>query len=180
MTSPSSQLSLQLLTIAQFKYRLNKCGELCFGIFCTVDPKSGFQAETLSTGNLVETDRKNAAISVLLGHVVAAKTNDLVATDESMDYPKDWDSACPQPSAVGHQEGGRTIVLHSIAILPAFQGRGLGQILTKAYIQNMTGAGIADRLALIAHDVSLKAQVDSSSAKFYPSTKFHGTKGWNS
>jgi len=72
-----------------------------------------------------------------------------------MDYPKDWDSAHPQSSTLGHQEGGRTIVLHSVAILPGFQGRGLGQTLAKAYIQQMTGAGIADRLALIAHDVSL-------------------------
>jgi ribosomal protein S18 acetylase RimI-like enzyme len=71
-----------------------------------------------------------------------------------MDFPKDWNSPDPKPSTLGHQEGGRTIVMHSVAILPGFQGRGIGQILTKAYVQQMTGAGIADRLALIAHDVS--------------------------
>lgn len=71
-----------------------------------------------------------------------------------MDFPKDWDASDPKSSALGHQEGGRTIVLHSVAILPGFQGRGIGQTLTKAYVQQMTGAGIADRMALIAHDVS--------------------------
>ncbi|TVY57517.1 Polyamine N-acetyltransferase [Lachnellula suecica] len=136
----------------KFIYRLTKCGELCLGIFCTVDPASGFKAETLATGKPIETSRKNGAVSVLLGHVVAAKTNDALATDVSMDYPKDWESKSPQPSAVGHHEAGRTIVLHSVAVLPGFQGRGIGQTLAKAYVQQMAGAGIADRLALIAHD----------------------------
>jgi len=75
-------------------------------------------------------------------------------TDESMDYPKDWNSDHPAHSDVGHQEAGRTIVLHSVAILPQFQGRGIGRVLVMAYMQQMNGAGIADRLALIAHDVS--------------------------
>lgn len=120
-----------------------------------MDPKTDFKAETLATGKPIETSRKNGAISVLLGHVVAVKTNDPLPTDGSMDYPKDWDSAHPQPSTLGHQEGGRTIVIHSVAILPGFQERGLGQTLTKAYVQQMSGAGIADKLVLIAHDVSL-------------------------
>jgi ribosomal protein S18 acetylase RimI-like enzyme len=71
-----------------------------------------------------------------------------------MTYPSDWESDHPTASPLGHQEGGRTIVLHSVAILPHFQGRGLGRILMMAYMQQMNGAGIADRLALIAHDVS--------------------------
>lgn len=71
-----------------------------------------------------------------------------------MDYPKDWNSEHPTKSELGHQEAGRTIVLHSVAILPQFQGKGFGRVLLKAYIQQMGGAGIADRLALIAHDVS--------------------------
>ena len=126
------------------------------GIFCTVVPGAGINAETLATGKPVESSRRNGAISVLLGHVVAAKTNDPVASDESMGVPEDWDSPHPKASNLGHQEAGRTIVVHSVAILPAFQGRGLGRVLMMAYMQQMNGAGIADRLALIAHDVSLK------------------------
>ena len=91
---------------------------------------------------------------MLIGHVVAAKTYDLTATDKSMDYPRDWESSDAKKTDVGHQEAGRTIVLHSVAILPQFQGRGLGRVLMQSYIQQMNGAGIADRLALIAHDVS--------------------------
>lgn len=107
----------------------------------------------------METDRKNGAVSVLLGHVIAAKTNDLTATDNSMSVPEDWDSSHPAPTERGHQETGRTIALHSVAILPEFQARGLGRILMMAYVQNMNGAGIADRLALIAHDVGFMSHL---------------------
>ncbi|KAE9363055.1 acyl-CoA N-acyltransferase [Stipitochalara longipes BDJ] len=140
---------------AIFKYRLSSCGELCLGIFCTIVHGSGVNAETLATGKPVETSRQNGAISVLLGHVVAAKTNDQVASDQSMGIPEDWDSPHPKPSSLGHQEAGRTIAVHSVAILPAFQGRGLGRVLMMAYMQQMNGAGIADRLALIARDHKL-------------------------
>jgi len=139
-------------TPEKFKYRLSKCGELCLGIYCTVLPNSGFRAETLAASRPIETARKNGAISVLLGHVVASKTNDSTATDDSMGVPENWDSPHPVPTKRGHQEAGRTIVLHSVALLPGFQGRGLGRVLLMAYVQNMNGAGIADRLALIAHD----------------------------
>lgn len=133
-------------------YRLSKCGELTLGIFETIVPGSGIKPETLESGKPVETSRRNGAISVLIGHVIAAKTTTPLATDESMDYPKDWNSEKPEPSNLGHQEAGRTIVLHSVAVLPQFQGRGIGRILMMAYMQQMNGAGIADRLALIAHE----------------------------
>lgn len=78
-----------------------------------------------------------------------------------MDYPKDWQTN-PAPSKLGHHEDGRTIALHSVAILPEFQGRGLGRVLMLSYIQHMNGSGIADRLALISHDVSFSYLVDSA------------------
>lgn len=120
-------------------------------------PGSDPKIETLATGHPVETSRKNGAISVLIGHVIAAKTHDLTASDASMGVPEGWEATEPPRTNLGHQEDGRTIVVHSVAILPAFQGRGLGKVLMTAYMQQMNGAGIADRLALIAHDVSLIA-----------------------
>jgi ribosomal protein S18 acetylase RimI-like enzyme len=126
---------------------------LSIGLFCTALPDSNIPAPTLKTGNAVETCRPNGAVSVLLVHIVATKSNDFVVTDEAMDYPRDWDSLKPEKSPLGHQEDGRTICIHSLAVLPQYQGYGLGRILLMAYIQQMNGAGIADRLALIAHDV---------------------------
>jgi ribosomal protein S18 acetylase RimI-like enzyme len=81
-----------------------------------------------------------------------------------MDVPEDWESPHPKASNLGHQEAGRTIVIHSVAILPAFQGRGLGRVLMMAYMQQMNGAGIADRLALIAYDVSLRSHRSTKQA----------------
>lgn len=119
-------------------------------------PGSGFQSETLEAARPVETDRKNGAVSVLFGHVIATKTNDAVATDASMGIPEDWESTSPEPSRLGHHEEGRNIVLHSVAVLPGFQGRSIGRVLMMSYIQHINGAGIADKLSLIAHDVSLQ------------------------
>ena len=53
--------------------------------------------------------------------------------------------------APGHHPAGRTIAIHSVAVLPPYQGLGLGKIIMKAYLQRMEGSGIADRAVLIAH-----------------------------
>ena len=86
---------------------------------------------------------------VLVGMVIATKTSSNFATDASMEI-----SPLPRPSDDdrGHHEEGRTICVHSFGILPAYQGRGLGKVLMKSYQQRMEGSGIADRVALLAHD----------------------------
>ena len=43
-------------------------------------------------------------------------------------------------------------MVHSLASLPEFKGRGLGQIVMKSYMQRIESSGIADRIALLAHD----------------------------
>ena len=96
---------------------------------------------------------------MLLAHAIATRTTDDVVTDEAMDFPKDWDSANPAPNNVGHREDGRTICLHSFAVAPGFHKRGLGRTLLTAYIQQYSTAGIADRIALIAHGVSQPSHI---------------------
>lgn len=74
---------------------------------------------------------------MLLGHIIATKTSNPVVTDADM--------------AIGaHDETGRTLCIHSLAVLPAYQGRGLGKVLLAAYLQRMAGQGVVDRVALIA------------------------------
>jgi len=87
-----------------------------------------------------------------MAHIVATKSNDVYVTDEAMDYPTDWKSDRPTASPKGHQQHGRTICLHSLAVLPNFQGRRLGETLLKAYVHQMNKTGIADRISLIAHE----------------------------
>lgn len=53
---------------------------------------------------------------------------------------------------LGHKEAGSTICIHSLAVLPKYQGKGLGKTLMKAYLQRMEGHGVAERTALIAHE----------------------------
>lgn len=100
----------------------------------------------------METSRKNKAVSVLLAHIVSTKSHDSVVSDDSMDYPKDWRSNSTK-SKTGHQEEGRTICLHSLGVLPGYQNRGLGRTILTSYMQQMNGAGIADTIALLAHEV---------------------------
>lgn len=126
------------------------------GIFCTVTEKENedLKAGTYDAAGEVETGRANKARSVLMAHIVSTKTRDHLSTDEAMDYPRDWATAKANGKKIGHHDDGRTICLHSLAVLPSLQKNGIGRTLMEAYIQQMNGAGIADRLALIAHDVS--------------------------
>lgn len=55
-------------------------------------------------------------------------------------------------SKKGHQEQGRTIALHSLAVVPEFQGQGLGKTLMRSYIQRMESSGVADRIAILTYD----------------------------
>ena len=49
----------------------------------------------------------------------------------------------------GHNEAGRTLAVHSVAVLPAYQGLGVGRTLMKAYVQRMVESDIADRIAIL-------------------------------
>lgn len=86
--------------------------------------------------------------SVLLGHIVGTKTTSQYVTDDDMKIPS---SDNPDPK-LGHKEEGRTVCIHSLAVLPQYQKRGLGKTLVMAYVQRMEQQGVADRLALIAHE----------------------------
>ncbi|KAH8804980.1 acyl-CoA N-acyltransferase [Xylogone sp. PMI_703] len=165
-------------TREKFEYRLTKCGELCMGIFCTMVPGSDESVATLAAARPVELGRANGAVSVLLGHIVAAKTSDAVASDNSMGIPPNWASAHPPASELGHQESGRTVVLHSIAVAPGFQNRGLGRVLVLAYIQRLNEAGVADRLALIAHDHKVPWYEKLGFVNKGPSSAQFGGGGW--
>jgi len=140
----------------KLEYRLTTCPELSLGVFCTVTPDQvkacEWEIETLSTAQPVETDRADGAVSVLLAHIVSTRCSGTVVTDGDMDYPKDWRTRNGRSTQVGHQEDGRTVALHSLAVHPKLQGCGLGKMIMKAYLQQMNNAGLADRVALICQD----------------------------
>ncbi|OBT57345.1 hypothetical protein VE04_02522 [Pseudogymnoascus sp. 24MN13] len=116
--------------------------------------------------------------AVCCAHVVAARTRDGLATDVAMDYPRDWESIKRDEREEGHHEDGRTICVHSLAVLPEFQGSGIGRTIMMAYMQQMNGAGIADRLAIIAHGPLVPYYEKLGFVSKGPSEAQFGGGGW--
>ncbi|KAK4211674.1 hypothetical protein QBC37DRAFT_402223 [Rhypophila decipiens] len=138
----------------KFEYRLTTCPELSLGLFCTVVPDQvrGWEIETLACAKPVETDRADKAVSVLLAHIISTKCCGEVIADSDMDYPRDWRKLGGKCTNAGHQESGRTVALHSLAVSPKLQGCGLGITIVKAYLQQMNNSGLADRVSLICQE----------------------------
>ncbi|KAI9890665.1 MAG: hypothetical protein M1814_003734 [Vezdaea aestivalis] len=140
----------------KFNYRLSKCGELSLGIFSTAEPSSEVaNAATAASATPADSARPQAR-EVLLAHVVATKSHELLVTDKSMGVPESWPSASTTSNDTGHQELGRTLALHSVAVLPAYQGKGLGSVLVRAYLQRMGDAALADRVVILCLPEKIK------------------------
>lgn len=127
------------LFLHQFIYRLTRCPELSLGLF------------TLPL--LGEGEPKPRP--TLVGHIIATRTSEPLVTDRSMRLPANWQNerwSFEDGQAVGHEEGGSTIAIHSLAVEPEHQGKQVGSTLMKSYIHRIREAQIADRIAIIAHD----------------------------
>ena len=83
---------------------------------------------------------------------MATKTTNDVVTDNDMALPPKWKEDLHADPESGHTEDGRTICVHSLGVLPEYQGCGLGTTLIKAYQNRIEESRIADKLALIAHE----------------------------
>lgn len=138
--------------------------------------------ETLPYARPVETDRADGAVSVLLAHVVSTRCRGDVVGDKDMGVPAGWrrrkgkgkkgggedkvegvekegknekkEEEEEKEEEVGHCEGGKTVGLHSLAVLPRLQRCGIGQMVVKAYLDQMRNCGLVERVALICQDVS--------------------------
>ncbi|KAH0207790.1 polyamine acetyltransferase, variant, partial [Aureobasidium melanogenum] len=152
-------LVLWLTHIAQFEYRFTKCGGLCLGLFTSVDTSDSSaplaSVETASSAHFVYSGAP-ARKSVLLAHCVVTKTTNPTVMDEDMEVPDDWKASGASSAKIGHREEGRTIAVHSLAVLPSLQNQGLGSTLLKAFIQRMEYVQAADRIALLAHGELVK------------------------
>ncbi|KAI9678328.1 MAG: Nucleolar GTP-binding protein 1 [Caeruleum heppii] len=160
-------------------YRLTQCPELSLGLFSTATPDSAMAEEaTASTARLVETaapDRKE----VLVAQVLATKCLSPVVTEGSMDLPQGSNQSAPESSQVGHQEEGRTIAIHSVAVLPTRQRRGFGTTVLKSYVQRLAPLGIADRIALLSHDHLISFYENAGFRRRGKSAVTFGGGGWN-
>ncbi|KAK2759504.1 hypothetical protein FQN54_002983 [Arachnomyces sp. PD_36] len=123
-------------------YRLTKCPELTLGVF-SLPPANADHPKPRPT---------------LVAHVIATRSPAGLVNEASMSYPPDWQtksSTLPKTAdsePLGHQDQGSSIHLHSLAVLPEHQGKGLGTMIMKSYIQRIKDALIAERISLLARD----------------------------
>lgn len=111
--------------------------------------------------------------------VSATKTRNEFISDDDMKVPPDWrDQPYPSNATVGHQEDGRTIAIHSLAVEPEVQGRGLGKTLLKAYIQRMQNSGIADRISILTYERLVSFYESVGFVNRGPSEVQYGGGGW--
>ncbi|KAH8681447.1 polyamine acetyltransferase [Xylariales sp. PMI_506] len=150
--NPEHRFECNKFTERKFEYRLSTCPELCMGVFCTVSPASarGWEIDTLNSAKPVETGRDDGSVSVLFAHIIGTRTDSELVTDAAMDYPRDFRTTRPSQSKVGHQEGARTVAIHSLSVHPKLHGCGLGKLIMKAYMQQINNSGTADRISLIS------------------------------
>lgn len=98
-----------------------------------------------------------------------------------MRLPSEWKNerwSFEGDEAVGHEEGGRTIAIHSLAVLPEHQGKQIGSTLMKSYIHRIREALIADRIAIIAHDHLVPFYESFGFENHGPSKCQFGGGGW--
>jgi len=139
-------------TREKFEYRLKHCGELCVGVYTSHSENKIPTAETSAPVYSGAPQRK----AVLIGHLIVTKTTHLTVTDADMEVPSpssSSSSSSTDPSSSGpHKEEGRTVLIHSLAVLPQYQRLGLGRTLMESFLQRTEALGVADRAALITHE----------------------------
>ncbi|KAF2452735.1 hypothetical protein BDY21DRAFT_375311 [Lineolata rhizophorae] len=161
----------------KFVYRLKHSSPLCLGLF-TSTPATAAHSTDVSAAATAPAARpvdsaRPARHTVLLAHIVATQTDNPVVRDEDMAIParymagasdaerraaaerdRDHDAhdARARPRRVGNVDGGPTVALHSLAVLPEHQRKGLGRTLLRSYVQRLEAAEVADRVALLARE----------------------------
>lgn len=142
----------------QFLYRLTTCPDLSLGLFFTTDSSSTVaNTPTYPTARAPDSFSPNLK-SVLIAHVISTKTTAPGVTNGSMEIPSGSQALFTSGGGdeKGHKKNGRTLALHSLAVLPSFQNQGFGKMILKSYMQRMSTSGVADRIALLAHDGLVK------------------------
>jgi GNAT superfamily N-acetyltransferase len=113
---------------------------------------------------VTHSNRKN----VLVAHVISTLTNNETILDEDMKLPPHG----------GHNPAGRTIALHSLAVLPGYQNKGIGSIALHDYIKRMNRTGAYDRIAIITYEELVPYYERFGFRSLGPSKAQFGGGGW--
>lgn len=125
---------------SQFRYRLSQTPELSIGLFINEE------------GN-----------ERLIGHVIGNRLSGGRVTEGSILMPENWRTVAhnkaftAEGQVIGNDPNGAAIAVHSVAISPEYQGKGVGKALVAAYIQYIKDTNMpAECITLIAHDYLIR------------------------
>ena len=102
---------------------------------------------TWGTARFAETGSERR--SVLLAHIMCTLVDKHVPCRDVEDAGYQRQVRLVESDMEQHIDGARTIALHSVAVLPQFQKRGLGSTLVKGFIQMVKDCGTVDRIILV-------------------------------
>jgi Acetyltransferase (GNAT) family len=159
-------------------YRLRKANPLCIGLFTTVNPGGeNTRLLTYNTSHPAETGSPRR--SVLMAHILVTLTTNQTVQEEDMALPPDWKEPNPKSAPeLGHKLHGRTLALHSLAVLPELQHARLGTTLLRSFIQMVKDAKVADRIALLTYERLVPWYSEFGFTSSGKSSNQHGGEDW--
>lgn len=150
----------------QFIYRLTVCPEPSLGLF--IERHGNPKTETPQ----------------LIAHVIGNRVSANRVTDSSMDMPEKWQESSEvaldsNGGIIGNDPAGRVIGVHSVAVRPEYQGKGLGRDLFKEYAKYVRESiSPAESIVLIAHGHLLRFYESVGLKNLGPSPCGFAGGGW--
>lgn len=77
-----------------------------------------------------------------------------------------------------HEPAGTSVCVHSVAVKPAFQHRGIALTLLKEYVQRLKDLGDAERVLLITHEELRGLYAQAGFEWVGKSAVVHGARDW--
>ncbi|OJJ62242.1 hypothetical protein ASPSYDRAFT_85937 [Aspergillus sydowii CBS 593.65] len=150
----------------KFIYRLTVCPEPSLGLF--IERHGNPKTETPQ----------------LIAHVIGNRVSANRVTDSSMDMPEKWQESSEvaldsNGGIIGNDPAGRVIGVHSVAVRPEYQGKGLGRDLFKEYAKYVRESiSPAESIVLIAHGHLLRFYESVGLKNLGPSPCGFAGGGW--
>ncbi|KAB8235155.1 hypothetical protein ETB97_003847 [Aspergillus alliaceus] len=148
----------------KFEYRLHQTPGLCLGLF--IKP------------NEHDTEQ-------LIAHVIANRSSSRTIAEGSMQMPPDWQSRSSSEAVVvdgeviGDDPHGMNVAVHSVGVMPRFQGTGVGKSLLRVYVEYIRNSGVrGERIILICHDYLIRFYESAGFEVRGPSECLFAGGGW--
>lgn len=105
-----------------------------------------------------------------------------------MEMPKNWqpptnndeDETCVvDGQVIGNDKNGRNVAVHPLAVVPEYQGKGIGRALMNEYIRYVSGfSASVDGVVIIAHGHLIRFYESCGFENLGPSPCAFGGGGW--